>query len=105
MHRCVLSFAKEMMFGVSEGKILTQKHMGLRLSIHQATRSKELVNLLNAAGHCVSYGMICRMDTSIGRKIDDLERNEYVPIPTYLNRRMDSKELLLFVEIGMFLYS
>ena len=37
--------------------------------------------------------------------IDDLERNEYVPIPINLNKRMDSKEVLLFVEIGMFLYS
>ena len=37
MHRCVLSIAQDMMFGVSEGKILTTKHMGLGLSIHQAT--------------------------------------------------------------------
>ena len=86
-----------MMFGVSEGKILTPKHMGLGLSIHQATRSKELVNLLNAAGHCASYDMIRIMDTSIAK------RNKYVPIPTNLNRRTDSKELLLYVEIGMFL--
>ena len=94
------------MFGVSEGKILTPKHIGLGLSIHQATRSKELVNLLNAAGHCASYGMIRRMDTSIAKKlIDDLGRNKYVPIPTNLNRHTGSKELLLFVEIGMFLYS
>ena len=36
--------------------------------------------------------------------IDDLECNEFVPIPTSLNRRMYSKELLLFVQIGMFLF-
>ena len=29
VHRCVLSIAQDMMFGVSEGKILTPKHMGL----------------------------------------------------------------------------
>ena len=107
VHRCVLNIAQDMMFGVSEGKILTPKHMGLGLSIHQATGSKELVNLLNAAGHCVSYDMIRRMDTSIIAKkiIDNLERNEYVPIPTNLNKHMDPKTLILFVEIGMFLYS
>ena len=49
--------AQDMMFGVSDRK----KHMGLALSIHQATRSKELVYLLNAAGHCVRYDMIRRM--------------------------------------------
>ena len=64
VHSCVLSIAQDMVFGVSEGKILTPKHMGLGLSTHQATRSKELVNLLNAGVcHFVSYDMICRMDT------------------------------------------
>ena len=67
VHKCVLSIALDMMFGVSKGKILAPKHMGLGLSIHQATQSKGLVNLLNAAGHCVSYDMIRRMDTSIAK--------------------------------------
>ena len=44
VHRCVSNFAQCMMFGPS--------YMGLGLSIHQALRSKEFVNLLNAAGHC-----------------------------------------------------
>ena len=68
VHRCALCIAQDMVFWVSEGKVLTQKHMGLGLSIHQATRSKELINLLNVAGHCVSYDMIRRMDTSIAKK-------------------------------------
>ena len=33
--------------------------------INTPTQSKELVNLLNAVGHCVSYDMIRNMDTSI----------------------------------------
>ena len=35
------------------------------------------VNLLNVAGHCVSYNIIRRIDTSIAKKIviDDLECN------------------------------
>ena len=53
------------MFGVSKGKILTPKNIGLGLSVLQATRSKELVNLLVAAGRSVSYDMIRRIDTSI----------------------------------------
>ena len=61
VHRCVLSIAQDMMFGVLEGKILTPKHLGLGLSSNQATRSKKVVYLLNAAGHCVSYDMIRRM--------------------------------------------
>ena len=83
VRRCVLSIAQDVIFGVSKGKILTPKHIGLGLSMHQATRSKELVNLLNAAGRSVSYDMIRRIDTSIAKKlIDDLEHNDFVPVPT-----------------------
>ena len=42
VRRFVLSIAQEVLFGVSEGKILTPKHIGLGLSIHQATRSTNL---------------------------------------------------------------
>ena len=51
--------------------------------MHQATRSKKLVNLLTAAGHSVSYDMIRRINTSIAKKvIDDLEHNDFVPVST-----------------------
>ena len=43
MRMCVLSIAQHMMFVILEGKIFTPKHVGLGLSIHQATRSKGLV--------------------------------------------------------------
>ena len=47
-------------------------------------------------GHCVSYDMIRRMDTPIARKkIDDLERNEYVPIPTNLDSRIGLKRVVI----------
>ena len=42
VRRFVLSIAQDVVFGVSEGKILTPKNMGLELSIHQATRPKNL---------------------------------------------------------------
>ena len=87
VRRCVLSISQDIMFGVSKGKLLTPKHIGLGLTVHQATRSKQLVNLLNAAGHSVSYDMIRRIDTSIAKKvIDDLQSNEYVPVPMNITR-------------------
>ena len=87
VRRCVLSISQDIMFGASKGKLLTPKHIGLGLTVHQATRSKQLVNLLNAAGHSVSYDMIRRIDTSIAKKvIDDLQSNEYVPVPMNITR-------------------
>ena len=46
VRRCVLSIAQDIMFGVSKGKILTPKHIGLGLSVHQATRSKEIAKVI-----------------------------------------------------------
>ena len=68
VHRCVLSIAQDLMFGVLEGKTPTPKHLGLGLSLNQATRSKELVYLLNANGQCVSNDMIRRMQ-KINRRL------------------------------------
>ena len=64
-------------------------HMGLELSVHQATQSKELVNLLNVAGHCVSYDVIRRIYTPIAKKVKvDLECNEHASIPMNVNKNM-----------------
>ena len=56
--------------------------MGLGLTIHQVTRSKELVQLLYSAGHCVSYETVLRIDNTIAS--DVLEKykdngNVFVP--------------------------
>lgn len=58
------------------------KHLGLGLTLHQATRSKELVQLLHSAGQSISYETVLRMDNSIA--IDVLVRykgngNVFVP--------------------------
>ena len=42
---------------------LTLKHIGLRSTVLQATRSKELVNLLSQAGHVMSYRDAIRLVT------------------------------------------
>ena len=42
----------------------TSKHLGLGLTVRQATRSKELVQLLHSAGHSISYETVLSMDNS-----------------------------------------
>lgn len=39
------------------------------MTVHQATRSRELVNILHAAGHSISYDSILRIDTAMGYTI------------------------------------
>src|ERR1043165_8456198 len=61
----VLSIAQDLVYSVSGGKKLTPKHVGLGSTLHQATRSKQLVNLFHSAGHTVSYRDILKIDTAL----------------------------------------
>lgn len=70
----LLSVAQDMRFCVSKGKLLTPKHVGLALSLHQATRSKKLINLFYKAGHVVSYKHVLNLDTAMAQSVlDDLD--------------------------------
>ena len=51
------------------GRKLTPKYVGLGLTVHQATRSKELVQLHQSAGPCVSYDKVLRIDNAIANNV------------------------------------
>jgi hypothetical protein len=61
----VLSVAQDLVYCVSGGKKWTPKHIGLANTLHQATRSKNLVQLFHMAGHCLSYEQVLKVDTSL----------------------------------------
>ena len=63
----VLSVAEDLVYIVSNCRKLTPKHVGLGLTLHQAISSKDLVNMFHAAGHCISYNQVRRIDTSIAK--------------------------------------
>ncbi|KAL9979291.1 hypothetical protein ACROYT_G016935 [Oculina patagonica] len=78
----ILSICQDIIYLVSKGRKLTPKHVGLALTVHQATRSRELVELLHSAGHTVSYDTVLRIDNGIAN--DVLERyhdNDKVFVP------------------------
>ena len=78
----VLSVAQDLVYIVSNCRKLTPKHVGLGLTLHQATRSKDLVNLFHAAGHCISYNQVRRIDTSIAKsELQSFEDNGNVSVP------------------------
>ena len=60
-----MSVAQDMVFGVSNGNKCTPKHIGLASTLHQKTRSKELVNLFDNAGHCISYDKLLKVDATL----------------------------------------
>ena len=78
----ILSICLDIIFLSSRGHKLTPKCIGIGLTVHQTTRSKQLVQLLHAASHSVNYDTVLRMDKTMTN--DVLERykksdNVFVP--------------------------
>jgi hypothetical protein len=72
-------------FGVSCGKKWTPKHVGLGSTLHQVTRSKDLVRLFIQAGHILNYDQILQVDTGLAESIlDSLDPNTGSVIPPNL---------------------
>jgi hypothetical protein len=78
----ILSIAQYIVYGVSKKRKLTPKHIGLALTLHQATRSATLVDLFHVAGHTIGMDTVRRIDTSIATEIlETFKANGYVFIP------------------------
>ena len=78
----VLSIAQDLVYGISRGKKWTPKHIGLASTLHQATRSKELVQLFHNAGHCLSYKQVLQVDTALAEsslKLLDSATGVFIP--------------------------
>ena len=61
----VLSICQNLVFNVTGERKPTSKHVGLGLTLHQATRSKSLVELFHNAGHIACYNDILHVDTAL----------------------------------------
>ena len=67
----VCSIAQDIVYGVSNRRKLTPKHVGLGLAVHQATRSEALVELFHAANHTIGIATVRQIDTTIAQNILD----------------------------------
>lgn len=81
----VLSVAQDLVYTVSGGEKWTPKHIGLGASLHQATRSRKLVELFHNAGHIISYKDILRVDTALAtHTLSSMDADSGSVIPTNL---------------------
>ena len=79
MHKSTSNIAQDIIYEVSKGTKLTPKHIGLGLTLYQATRSEKLVGLFHAAGHTIGIDTMRRFDTSIATDIlNRYEENDNV---------------------------
>ena len=82
LHNNICSTAQDIIYLASGKKKLTPKHIGLGLTLHQATRSEKLVEMFHAAGHTIRMDTIRHIDTTIASDIlDRYEKNDSVYIP------------------------
>ena len=57
------------MHTATHGRVKIPKHVGLAVTTHHVTGSKQMVTLLNRKGHCSSYDDVEVVDTSVAREI------------------------------------
>ena len=77
----VCNIAQDIVYAVSKHRKLTPKRVGIGLTVHQATRSEYLLNLLHSAGHSVGIDTVRRIDTTIATGILDKFQKTGVYIP------------------------
>ena len=64
LHSYILSLGQDLVYLLSRGKTKTPKHVGLSVTCHKMTQSKEVIQLLNRNGQGVSYDEVQANDTT-----------------------------------------
>ena len=82
VNKKALSTAQDLVYGISGGRKLTPKHIGLASTLHQVTRSKKLVHLFHEAGHCLSYEQVLKVDTALAEStLESMDQETGAVIP------------------------
>ena len=81
-----MSLGQDVVYAVSNGAKWTPKYIGLGSTLHQVTRSKQLVDLFNKAGHILSYKQILKIDTALAQEtLASMNNESGAVVPPNLN--------------------
>ena len=58
------SYAQDLVHGVTRGEMITAKHYLLALGLHNISCQKNVVDIINKLGHCISYSLTCDIETA-----------------------------------------
>ena len=53
-----------MLEGVTRGNVVTAKHFLVALGLHNMTGQRNVVEINNKLGHCISYPLTCEIETA-----------------------------------------
>ncbi|KAK3746969.1 hypothetical protein QZH41_002521 [Actinostola sp. cb2023] len=73
------SYAQDLMFGVSRGKIKPPKHVLLPYAVKTLTNNVELVQMLNRCGHGISYSQLEEINTALC--LQKMASTSEIPLP------------------------
>ena len=83
LHRYIMSLGQDLVYMSSRGKTRTPKHIGLSVTCHKMTQSKEVIRLLNRNGQGVSYDEVQAIETTwVLQQINE----NHIVLPSNMNR-------------------
>ena len=59
-----LSYTRDLIHGVTRGKVITLKHFLVGMRLHNITGQKLSIQMLSRLGHTVDYNTVCEIETS-----------------------------------------
>ena len=80
-----------MIHAVTRGKVLTSKHFALGMGLHNMTRSKKLIQLVNKLVHCIAYNSLCDILTDQAQKSSELAKSSSIFPLTPINSNSSVK--------------
>ena len=66
--RLIDSYAADLIYGVTRGKVITAKHFLLALGLHNLTGMRKVIDINNRLGHCITYNQACDVETALAQK-------------------------------------
>lgn len=63
--RCIHSTADDLMFAMSHGRKISNKHLKLGLAMKSLTESSQVIQMLSHYGHCTNYHMVEELETEL----------------------------------------
>ena len=68
-------------YNINNGTIKTPLHVSVGQTIHEISLSKQLIQILNRLGICMSYDEVERQNCSLSLRTIHMSGNENVPLP------------------------
>jgi len=85
VHRLSFSFGQDIISAVTNGRVLTPKHVLLPWAIKTLTGNVELIKTLNRLGHTCSYTRLQEIDTALCiEKLSSVDENK-LALPSWAN--------------------